>query len=493
MRAFFELKLDELKRKFLSDKYFCSLMIFIVLVLIAIRSFPYILHGPFGFGYDTGIYKHVFENMTTFSGIFSSEIYILPAFFAYVFNFLHIPSSVLLYYFYILFSVLIAWPLYLLTKEFFGKIAGLAAVAIFTVSYVQVFASEYYLFKEMLGAIFLLFGFLYYVRKSKLFYVFLVLLGFTQLPQFLVLIAGTGVSAIVNWKKDSKFNLNGLLVLFFSFLFLVIFTPQHLVAAYRVVLGALGGLVGGFNPHESGSFIPLLEYFHREWFFFVLGIGGFIVAIKKKESFVLQGATIFLIVVVFFELFFERRYIIQMSLLLIIYAGYLFSVWYEAFAKEGKIARYTAIFILFIGIILGTVYHYRTTYPALNSEEQWALRVIIEKEDSEYAMVTSSYYAPWLYGFSGKKTLAPGIFISPWSSQIWMRYMEGSGVDQADLLIKIANEYGKIYVLEGTRQKYTRVDKASKLVNRIFDLNGVRIYEVSPSPSSSSSSSSSAE
>jgi hypothetical protein len=104
-------------------------------------------------------------------------------------------------------------------------------------------------------------------------------------------------------------------------------------------------------------------------------------------------------------------------------------------------------------------------------------------------MATSSYYAPWLYGFSGKITLAPGIFVGVWTSDTWVKYMEGSNVDRAFLLIKIANEYGKFYVMEGTRQVYTRVDKVSPLIKRIYDVNGVRIYEVSPSSASYDSSS----
>ncbi|MDD3861708.1 MAG: hypothetical protein PHP74_02355 [Candidatus Gracilibacteria bacterium] len=468
-------------KKINANFWFYALMGFVAVVLIAIRAFPYILHGPFGFGYDTGIYKKVFEEMTSFFDIFSSQIYVLPAGLAYLFNLLHIPSGFLLYFSYILFSVLIAWPLYLLTKEFFGKTAGLVAVAIFAVSYVQVFASVFYLFKEMLGAVFMLFGFLYYARKSRLFYLFAILLVFTQLPLFLVLAVGTGLSMIVNFKKDLKFNLKAFGIVVLGLLFLAVFTPSHLIVAWDVVTGAFINSSSGFSPHQSGSFISIKEFIYREWLFLGLGVLGFIFAIREKKLLFLNFAVVFLAAVVFFELFFERRFVIPLSLLSIPYAGYFVSVVYEKFLKKYSVLKYLAVIVFVLIILIATRFHYRTTYPALNAEEQWALQTLIDKADTEYVMATNSYYAPWLYGFSGKTTLAPGIFISPWDIQKWNEYNAGSNVVRSNMLIKVANEYGKFYVLEGVRQPYTRADKGSPLIKRIFDVNGARIYEVSPS------------
>jgi len=477
-----------LKQKISEDKWFYGLMIFTVVILIAIRSFPYVLHGPFGFGYDTGIYKKTFEDLTTFSDIFESQIYILPAFLAYIFNILHLPLDFLLYHAYILFSILIAWPLYLLTKEFFGKLAGLIAVAIFTISYVQVFTSEYYFFKSMLGAVFLLFGFLYYIKKSNWFYLFAVLLLFTQLPQLLVLAVGTGISAMVNFKKDLRFNMKGIILIAVSIIILMIVVPHHLINAFNVVYHALTGS-GGFDPHQSGSFIPLGEFLEREWFFFVLGLGGFIATIKRKDLFPLQITSAFLLIIVFFELFFERRYVILLSLFFIPYAGYFLAKCYEYFLEKYKIVAKRAAVLIFLAVMVGsTIYHYSTTYPAINTQEAWAIDIISKKTDSDFVMVTSSYYAPWLYGFSGKAVLAPGMFIKIWNLNAWLKYMEGSDVDRAYMLIKIANKYGKYYVMEGTRQKYVRPDKASSLVKMIYSVNGARIYEVSPSKASYESS-----
>lgn len=463
-----------------TSRWFYPLLIFVIGLLVIIRSLPYFLYGSFGFGYDTGIYKNVFEHFTTFSSVFSSQIYVFPAFLAYFVNLIGIPVDWLLYYGYIWFSILIAWPLYLLTREFFGKVVGLVAVAIFAVSYVQVFASEYYLFKEMLGGIFMLFGFFYYVKKSNWFYLFAALTALTQLPLFLILALGVGISGLFNLKKDLEFNLKGLAMLSVVVAFLVAFVPQHLETAFNVVMGALED-TSGFDPHQSGSFISVGVFLQTEWLLLIFGALGFSVSLKKRKIFPLHFSVVLLSIIVFFQLFFERRYLITLSLLMIPYEAYLLTLCYSITIKKLKWAKYP-LAGAFVGfLVLATGFHYLTTYPSLNDEEQWALQVLIEKTDSEYVMATNSYYAPWLYGFSGKTTLAPGIFVSPWSLEDWNKYTKGDEVFKANALIAIANQYGKYYVMEGARQVYTRADKGSDLVKRIFDVNGVRIYEVFPS------------
>jgi hypothetical protein len=468
------------KKEFLKNKWFYGLLILTAIVLIAIRSFPYILHGSFGFGYDTGIYKKVFEGLTNFMMIFKSEIYVLPAFLAYVFNLLHIPLSLLLYYAYILFSVLIAWPLYLLTKEFFGKIAALVAVLLFTISYVQVFASEYYFFKGMLGAVFMLFGFLYFVRKSYKFYIFAILLALTQLPQFLILLVGTGIASLFEWKKNKKFHLIGLLAIVFAFVLLAILTPRHLVNAWNIVFNFVQSKPY-FDPHVHGSFMSFMEFLYRESWILVMSVIGFIFAYKKKGSTALQVAVVFLIVVVAAGLFFERRYVIELGLLLIPYGGYLISLIYEKWfgSKTGKIF---AVCVFLLILTVGTVYHFKTTYPAVNKDEQWALEVISAKKDGNYVLVTNSFYAPWAYGFTNKIALAPGIFASVWDFDTWTKYIQAPLVEQSQMLIDVANKYGKVYLFEGIKQKNRGFEKQSPLIKKVYDINGARVYKISPSP-----------
>lgn len=464
-----------------TSKWFYALMILVVLVLVVIRSFPYLLHGPFGFGYDTGIYKKTFEGMTSFSAVLSSQVYFLPSLIAYLFNLLHLPMDILLYYVYILFSCLIAWPLYLLTREFFGKIAGVVAVAIFAISYVQVFASEYYLFKAMIGAFFMLFGFYYYVKKSNWFYVFSVLLALTQLPQFLILLAGTGVASVFEFGKNKRFVLGLWGFMIAGVLAVFLLTPQHLINGWLAVYGALNHLPN--NANQVGSFMNPMEFLFRESVILAMALAGFIISCRKKGLLSLQIAVVVLGIIIFCKLFFQNRFVVEMGLLLIPFAAGLVAYFYERYLARKKILVVISVVVLLVIIGLATKFHYQTTYPALNKDEQWALNVINDKTDGKYVLVSNSYYAPWMYGFSNKITLAPGIFESVWELPDWVKFIKAPKVEKARTLIDLANHYGKIYLFEGARQNRSMYQEASPLIKRIFDINGVVIYEISPSPS----------
>ena len=261
------------------------LVIFAVLFLG--RYAPYLVHGPFGFGYDVGIYKHVFENTLSFSSVLNSEIYFFPAFLAYLFNLIGLSTDFLLYQAHILFGVIIAIPLYFLTKEYFGKTAALIAVPIFAISFVQIFASEFYLYKAVLGAIFMLLGFLLYTKKSYWFYPIAALLALTQLPQFMLLAVGVAGGAIVEWKKHWKFNLIGVLILVVSFLLVLIFTPHHIINAWELVRDAVLN-VTAYDSHQSGLFMNIGQFFRKDGWIFVLGIVGLILSYKNSKAFPLQ-------------------------------------------------------------------------------------------------------------------------------------------------------------------------------------------------------------
>ena len=227
------------KIKKLKINWFYVFLGVLFLILLINRSFPYYLYGPFGFGYDTGIYRKEFLEILSFSQVFNSPVDIFPAFLAYLFNLLHLPMNWLLYDLYIVFSAFIAVPLYLLTKEYFGKYVGAVAVVIFTVSYIQVVASEFYLYKTIIGAIFMLYAFYFYAKKSYKFYVFVFLLALTQLPQLLLLVLGVGVAALFGGKKNLKFNLIGLLVLVAAGGLLLIFRSDYMLGALDLAISTL--------------------------------------------------------------------------------------------------------------------------------------------------------------------------------------------------------------------------------------------------------------
>lgn len=441
---------------------------------------PYILHGPFGFGYDTGIYKKIFEGITTFAGILKSEIYLLPAFLAYVFNSLGLPLDWLLYYVHIFFSVAIAVPLYLLTKHYFGKAAGVLAIVIFTISYAQLFASEFYLYKAEMGAFFMLFAFYFYARRSLWFYLFAFLLAITQLPQFLILTAGVSIASVFGLRKELKYHGLVSLVLILSVLFLLIVSPQHILSAVEVVSGALRG-DPSFDAHFTGLFISVGEYLGKEWWMVLLCVAGLCLSYKKKNILALYVSLLFLFVVVFGRLFFEKRFVMEMDLLMIPFVSYMPIVVFDRFFKF-NFMKILAVLVVLSTVGVFTYYYFVTTHAAISRFEVWALDYINKNEDINYVLVTDSVYAPWMYGFSDKITLAPGIFESVWSYDQFMKYHGGSVEDKIAMLFDISKKYGAYLLFEGIRDSHFKFNEKTSYIEKVFDVGDTVVYEVFPEP-----------
>ncbi|MBT3864724.1 hypothetical protein HOE67_01890 [Candidatus Peregrinibacteria bacterium] len=468
----------------LNSKWFYVIFWSLILILFVSRAMPYWMHGPFGFGYDVGIYKHVFEGIRTLPDVLGSEVYPFPSFLAYLVNLLGLPVDWLLYHAHILFSVLVVVPLYFLTKDLFGKVAGLLAIVIFTISYTQVFGSEFYLYKAELGAIFMLASLLFYMRRSYWFFLFVVLLGLTQLPQYIVMVAGIGTAAFFGLWKDYKYNFLVLLSFVLAFDFVAILSPHHIWNAWDVVQGSLLG-EAVLSSHHSGLFISLREFLGKESVVFLLAASGFVLTLKKKGVLALQASLAFVTLVVVARLFFENRFVLEMHFLLIPFAAYFIYKVFKAVVEEKglseKVWALGGVALVFISgyIVYG---YYLTTRAALSEYEQWALQVINEKEDSKNIMVSSSIYAPWAYGFSGKTTLAPGIFSSVWSYEDQVEYFTGEAEDRALMLLDIAKKRGKFYLFEGQSQDRSFIEAESECITKIFDVGDATVYEVIPCP-----------
>jgi len=461
---------------FLRKNVYSIVFVVLILVLFLTRVIPFVLYGPFGFGYDTGIYKYIFERIVSLKDVFASEIYFLPSSIALIFNKLGLPMDWFLYYGHVLFSTFVAVPLYLLTKRYFGRVAGLLAILIFTISYVQLFASEFYLFKAEIGAIFMLFSFYFYSKKSYWFYLFALLLGLTQLPQFVILIVATGIAGLVNFKKDLRYNLIGFSVFALSFGVLALFTPHHLVNAFNVVWGALSG-AQTYDAHQTGLFIEVPEFLYKSWLFLILGAFGVFKAFRMKNILSLNVAVLFLAVVVFGGIVFQNRFIVDLDLLMIPFVSYALVYIYYRYIKSrvGKALSLAAL--VFVGAFY-VFYYLLTTFPAISDAERWAIEVINEREDSNYLLVTDSSYAPWMQGFSDKVILAPGMFESVWNYEEFSEYNSASVDRRVEMLLDISGKYGNYYLFKGFKGPPSSFDEQTSSINKIFDLNGVVVYEV---------------
>jgi len=318
----------------------------------------------------------------------------------------------------------------------------------------------------------MLFAFHYYARRSWKFYPFTFLLALTQLPQLLILTVAIGISTFVNIKKEFKYHVTLIGVAVGAFLFLLILTPQHITNGLAFVRDAMFG-EARVDSLQVGYLMTISEFIKKEFIIILLGITGLVLSIKnslknplKNALLPLYIAILFLSIVVFGKLFFERRYIMELDLLILPFAAYALATGYEWVVKElefekthsgnNKLVKgfkIACIVIMFIVPIAFGIYRFVTFTPSLTTSEQKALKFIANQPDTNYAMVTNGMIAPWVYGFSGKETLAPGIFTSAMDYEQFKTYHSSKAEEKASILQGVANKYGDFYLFVGESQR----------------------------------------
>lgn len=102
------------------------------------------------------------------------------------------------------------------------------------------------------------------------------------------------------------------------------------------------------------------------------------------------------------------------------------------------------VYILFLGVL--------NKKPLISKEELDEIKSLknLAKED-EYVMSTDAYYSPWVYGFSERKTIAPGLFeYDKWSQVEWMNFW---ATENLELRHSLLDRYKRpIYIFIGDRQ-----------------------------------------
>lgn len=464
----------ELYKQIFLNKKSTIIIASLFILIFLLRAWPFILHGPFGFGYDIGIYKKIFEDTKNFSEIFQSNYDFIPGLLAYLGNKLQITSAFSTYYFYIFISVFLGFAIYKLTKEYFGKIVAIVALALFAVSYAQVLASEFYLFKAILGANFMLFAFYFYAKKSWWFYLFLLFTAFTQLPHILLLGSGILTASIFNLKKDFKYNATALIVLLLSAAILLVFKNHQIANAIYVVLQSIKKDFG-FDNNFTGLFMTLRGYLKVGWPILSFSLLGLILTYNQKKILPFQISTTVVILIVFLQLFFQNRFIFEMDLMLIPFAAYAI-VW--IFAKKPNFKH--GFFLLLITLSV-SFYYFSTTYASLSKAEIEALKIIENKKDSNFVMVSNDYYSTWPSGFTGKNVIAPAMYNEVWTFDELLKYHNSKPADKAKILIDIAKKYGPFYLFEGRIQYYySDLSPFSKKITKIFSRDNVKVYKISP-------------
>jgi hypothetical protein len=449
----------------------------VIACLIFARLYVYMKYGVFGFGFDYGIYKHEFESLLSFKDVVFSQIYFIPAFIAFALNKFGVPMHFYLDYFYLFLCVLAGLSCFYVAKRQFGLRTAVVALMIFTVSYVQVFAAQFYLFKAVFSASFFVLGMYLYSVKSYFFIPVISVVALTQLPQFLILAFATGVCSLIDYRKNKKF-----IILLWSIfavigcLLLVVFGEQVRAGVDLVWKALLDSPTT--EKHQSGLFVNLKYYLSVSYWIFVPAVIGLFLLLRKQlERYLVYLIGIgSLLLIIWFKLFFEDRYVFELDLLLIPFAAYFIVDLYKLISS--KFVKGIYLFVLISWFVVLNFYYFSTSYPSLNSHEAWGVEVIQERTEADKVLVLNTSYATWMYGFSDKTVLSPGMFESVWNFEEWAKFNQSDDEGKRQALREVYEKYGTYYLYVGRFDKKIDFTNYESQFQKLYDIGGVAVYLV---------------
>jgi hypothetical protein len=428
-------KLEDNKIKYLNILF--GLAIFLTLIIRIIPTYDIPL------GYDAGIYKHGIENFKFFQTESWLKSSLTPGFFylTFLLNQIFSVNSILTWIF-ILFTLLLGLSIYLVTKKYFNKKAGIAAFLIYSLSTIQFKVFTYLYYKNVLGITTALLA-IYFLKKQRIpFIIFSILTGILHRPTFFIFGLAYISYILINRKDIKQHIINGISILAATSIFYIGYLKESILPLISPVTKSF--IETGTSP---GTFINFFTYQYSVLAYLPFALLGFLYLIKKRDFNLLTLWGILSFIIVYFQFFFFNRFIIMLDIALIILAGLGFAVLYT---KNKKLAIPLFI-IMLISLSFITISESINTKPLISQEELNTIKQLNDTEENSYVMATSSIYSPYILGYSNRKTIAPGLFqYNQHNEQEWIIFWTTDNIEE---IKEFMNPYEKpLYIFIGQKQ-----------------------------------------
>ena len=428
-----------------------------ILFILLIRIIPFVTNN-IPLGYDPGIYKYAFESNRT-------DEWMLSTFPPGIYTFIDTLYSIglttdqILIPFFIFMGLVLGLVIYITTKKFFNEDTAVLSMILYSVSIIQFKVFTYFYFKNMLALIFLLLSF-YLLKSNKrvLFILTAAFLGGIHRPTFLLfalIYVGYTILHCKDWKKNV---LSGTAIIILTFPFYIGHFKELILQSITPLITANIG---------AGTFINLLTYQFSTLIYLPFALIGFLHLIKNRRFnalflwFVING------IIVYFKIIFYDRFLIHMDIVMLILAGYGL---YTIMQSKKKLGIAITVLLIASALYISLNESIRTR-PLIGNEELGIIKALNNTEENSYVMATSSYYSPWVLGYSGRRTIAPGLFdYNKWNYGQWVEFWTGSNSTE-----ELLSVYGKpLYIFVGRIQKMDIFNNSC--FNLTKNINGTRIY-----------------
>jgi len=392
------------------------MIILIFILYFFSRLYPYLL-SPVPLGYDGGLYLYLFKSDYSLLWLRQS----FPPFVYYLGKLLSLVTSPenIIIPLQLIGAVLLFISLYLYTKNNW-------TLLVFSLSSIQYRLWWYYYLKN-LYALSLVFFYLYLDRQKSLFkYLFIILIIHLHQPTSVILFF------ILLFQK----NLQSLTV------FTITFIIQNY---FQSITPYLGGIISTFNS-ASGTFYSLPQSLVYMLSYLPLAFYGYYLNLRSRLLPYLNWVFVISFLIPLFGLFLSRRFIPYFDIFAIVLAG---------IALKKISSKFKLIFII-VSLITFTNFVIHHSSSLILSDEFAEIKTISTTPENATILVTDNEYTPWIYGYSHRRTIAPGFGENDiyWRDSEWQQYwLSGSKKLEIDLLKKLPQP---LYIWRGDRNAITK-------------------------------------
>lgn len=453
----------------IDDTEFIHIKSWILLIplvfLFLTRVLPFFLYGHHPLGYDTGIYNfYITSPFVSFPnqpikglGLESIGSRILID----TLRVLDVSPAFILYGIYIASSLIIGVLIYLIVKEQFSKNAAFFSLFFYSVSMVQFTMYHAMLWKNMVALVFFL-SFVYFFNKNKtkhnVLYAFLfaLLTIFMHRTTAIMLLLGLFVYLIVNFKKDGvrRSLMAQLLILSAIFIFLNYALIQNVFPSVMYYFGGNEmGASSSFVPLGEGSFISLDQYLALSFIILPLALLSFcFLRTRQNILFYIFGTSASFVI---FHLYFYKRVLIYFDIMAVMLAGIAFATIFQKFWYD-SIYRYAMVGLL-IALLFIALQFAKNQQPMVTEMELQEIINLQNTKRNATVITLSSYYGPWIYGFSKRDTIAPGLFEDHWNHEQWKKFWFTNNQEvRSNMLSRLPRP---LYIFEGKQSSSASLPK----------------------------------
>jgi hypothetical protein len=392
---------------------------------VAVRVIPY-LDNRVPLGIDAGLYKALFERPqeAVWSGIyplpFTLLMYALTRLFG--FTFVDIPIFITI-------TSLTSVALYYAARRLFGQTEGVAGAFLFAVSVTQfdLFQLNYY--KNAFGIILLVLALPTLEGASR--------------PDWRLILAGTLIAGMhqlalavfglayalhwllrfrqTTWRERGWVAANGLMILALAFLTNFDRWQVYLFGQGVRFLGSVAEVAGG-GTENAGQYLDTIVYLNFNAPLLALALPGFR---EGRRSRALVVAALVLAGIILFKLFFYRRFLIYLDILLILFAGL---GWLQLYFGSRRAAgsprwgRWTAVALL---VLMAAQVANRAleTVPVISEGELTEIDALDTIVPPGANLITlDPKYGTWAVGWTEFNVIAPTMFNDDYAWADWQSF-----------------------------------------------------------------------